>query len=214
MSKETIANRGVEKESSMYLSADLQLTVNNLKMPKETIANRLFVEIHFYDPYDFCLEGKNVYLWGKEFVGDPHVSNWSQEDWVIQAFGMLKTAFVNKGIPVINGEYCVTYHGKLPPSEMQRHLRARDHSLNHTTKMALTNGVAPVYWDNGVVEDTGSALFDRKAKKPVFNDAIEAITGVKFPGNDYQPSDAPTLAKKLGVGWNLGNALESCNGTR
>jgi endoglucanase len=166
---------------------DIQLTVNNLKLPKDSIIGRLFVEVHYYDPWDFTGEGGNVYVWGKEFSGDPHVSSWGQEDWVDQAFALLKTSFVEKGVPVIIGEYSAMYRASLTGNELTKHIRSRNHFFNNVTQVALKDGITPIYWDNGNVGDKGNGLFDRKTNTIVFNDAVSAITGLKsdaLPHND------------------------------
>jgi endoglucanase len=154
---------------------DIQLTVDNFKLPKDKIANRLFTEVHFYDPWDFAGEGGNIYLWGKEFVGNAHESSWGQEDWVDQAFGMLKTSFIDKKIPVILGEYSVVYHATLSSTELAKHVKSRDNWLNYVTKAAVKHGIVPFYWDNGSTGDKGCALFDRKTNKVAFKDALNAV---------------------------------------
>jgi endoglucanase len=154
---------------------DIQLTVDNLKVPKDKIANRLFGEVHFYDPWDFAGEGGNVYLWGKEFAGNAHVSSWGQEDWVDQAFGMIKTTFTDKKIPVILGEYSAVYHATLSAAELAKHEKSRNNWLSYVTKSAKQHGLVPFYWDNGSTGDKGCALFDRKTNKVAFPDALNAI---------------------------------------
>jgi endoglucanase len=156
-------------------NTDIQLTVDNLKLPKEKIANRLFVEVHFYDPWDFAGEGGNIYLWGKEFAGNAHVSSWGQEDWVDQAFGMIRTTFTEKKVPVILGEYSVVYHATLSAAELAKHVKTRNNWLGYVTKSAKQHGVVPFYWDNGSTGDKGCALFDRKRNKVAFPDALNAI---------------------------------------
>jgi endoglucanase len=43
-------------------NTDIKITVNNLKLPRDTVTNRLLVEVHYSDPWDFAGEGGNVYL--------------------------------------------------------------------------------------------------------------------------------------------------------
>jgi endoglucanase len=158
---------------------NVQVTVKNLKLPRDTIMNRLLVEVHYYDPFEFTIQNEDVYLWGKEFVGQPHAATWGQEDWVDRQFDSLKTTFGNKGIPVIIGEWSASYR-VLPSSELAKHVKARNHFFNYITQTALKNGLTPVYWDMGHTGDKGSGLFDRKTNTVAFPDAVEAITGVKL----------------------------------
>jgi endoglucanase len=52
-----------------------------LKIPSDKIANGLFVEVHFYGPWDFAGDSvSDVYLWGKQYARSSHVSSWGQED--------------------------------------------------------------------------------------------------------------------------------------
>jgi endoglucanase len=154
---------------------DIQLTVEDFRLPKDKISGRLLVEVHFHDPWDFCGEGGGVYLWGKDFVGQPHLSSWGQEEWVEQSFGMIKTAFVEKKVPVILGEYSVVYHATLPSAELAKHVKARNYYLNFVTKAAIKHGLVPFYWDNGSTGDKGCALFNRKNDRVAFPDALNAI---------------------------------------
>jgi endoglucanase len=158
---------------------DIQLTVNNLKIPKDNIIGRLFTEVHYYDPWDFAGEGGNVYLWGKEFAGDPHVSSWGQEDWVDQAFGLMKTNFVDKGIPVIIGEFSAMYRATLTGNELVKHTQSREHFCQYIRLTAESDGITPIYWDNGNVGDKGSGIFERKTNYVVFGGLIAALTGLK-----------------------------------
>jgi endoglucanase len=154
---------------------DIQLTVDNPKLPKDSIGGRLLVEVHFYDPWDFCGEGGSVYLWGKDFVGQQHLSTWGQEDWVDQAFAMMKTSFVDKKVPVVLGEFGVVYHATLAPAELAKHVKARNYYFNYVTKAAVKHGIVPFVWDNGQTGDKGNGLFDRKTNKVAFPDAVNAI---------------------------------------
>jgi endoglucanase len=150
-----------------------------LKMPKDTIEKRLFAEVHYYDPWDFCGEGGDVYLWGKEFAGQPHCAKSGLEDHVDERFGVMKTSFTDKGIPVILGEYSVTYRVNLAAAEQKKHNKARCNWLGYVSKAAVKNGCVPCVWDNGKTGDKGCGLFDRKACTQKYPDAISAVVAVK-----------------------------------
>lgn len=136
--------------------------------------NRLMVEVHYYDPYDFTLQetGSFKTQWGQPFAGGD-VSDWGQEDWVDEAFGVMKTHFVDQGFPVILGEYGVMLRDLT--SGLEQHKQARNYYLEYVTKAARDNGLIPFYWDNGHTGPGGSGLFNRASGEIVHPDAVNAI---------------------------------------
>ncbi len=81
--------------------------LNFFTMPTDTIANRLIVEIHHYDPYDYTLNPSGPCLaWGASF---PQYSQcaWAQEAYHTDLFAQVRNKWVANGIPVIIGEYGV-----------------------------------------------------------------------------------------------------------
>ncbi|WP_262248835.1 cellulase family glycosylhydrolase [Parapedobacter soli] len=156
-------------------NTNIDHAVTHLKIPTDPVPNRMMVEVHYYDPYDFTLDDKSdKYLWGEAYAGQPNASSWGQEEWVDQAFGKMKTHFVDRGIPVILGEYAAMLRSGLAVG-LADHIASRNHYLHYVTAAAYENGVVPFYWDNGHTGNLGSGLFDRAAATPVHTDAIEAI---------------------------------------
>jgi len=157
-------------------NTNIDYAVQYLKMPQDITANRIMTEVHYYDPWDFCgEESSNKFLWGKDFIGNANTSNWGQEDWADKTFNSMKVNFVDKGIPVILGEYGVILRTNLPEVSGQNHIKARNYYLNYITKSAIDNGLIPFYWDNGHTGNNGFGLFDRSNGNQVHTDAIEAI---------------------------------------
>lgn len=151
-----------------------------MTMPADAagITNRLMAEVHFYDPFDFTLDATSgKYLWGADYAGNANASNWGQEAWVDEAFGIVKTKFVDNGIPVILGEYGPMLRSSLP-NGLADHIKARNHYLHYVTNAAKENGLVPVYWDNGGTGNNSSGLFNRATGEKVHTDAITAITSV------------------------------------
>ncbi|MDR1370581.1 MAG: glycoside hydrolase family 5 protein [Dysgonamonadaceae bacterium] len=156
-------------------NTNIDWAVKYLTLPVDPTSNRMMVEVHYYDPYEFCLkEDNSVFLWGKDFTGSGMVS-WGQEDWVNTQFKKMKTHFTDKGIPVILGEYGTILRTNLAPADYISHLKARNYYLNYVTKIALQNGMVPVYWDNGSTGNNAFGLFNRHTGKQVHADAIQAI---------------------------------------
>ncbi|HYF70751.1 MAG TPA: cellulase family glycosylhydrolase [Ohtaekwangia sp.] len=149
----------------------------HMTMPEDApgTTDRLMAEVHFYDPYDFTLDAaSSKYLWGAAYEGNPNRSDWGQEAWVDEAFGLMKTKFVDNGIAVILGEYGATYRASLTTG-LADHIASRNYYLNYVTKAAKDNGLVPVYWDNGHTGDNSSGLFNRATGAIVHQDAVDAI---------------------------------------
>jgi endoglucanase len=144
-------------------------------MPDDNTSKRLMAEVHYYDPWDFCGdESDNTYLWGNDFSG-AGVATWGNEDWADAQFAKMKTNFIDKGIPVILGEYGAILRTSLPAAVFENHVQARNYYLNYITKKAIENGLVPVYWDNGNTGNHGFGLFNRSTGEQVHTDAIQAI---------------------------------------
>lgn len=115
-----------------------------LTMPSDPAQSHLMVEVHFYDPMDFTHTDKKLRSWGYR-KGYYTADNNNQEDYIDNLFGLLKTAFVDKGYPVILGEYGTVCH-----SITDKAVKKSDYYyLEYVTKAAKENGLAPFYWDNG-----------------------------------------------------------------
>ncbi|PRD50709.1 DNA mismatch repair protein [Sphingobacterium gobiense] len=158
-------------------NTNIRYAVDYLKMPVDETADRLMVEVHAYDPWDFAGDGNSEkYLWGQEFAGSPNVSSWGQEAWIDASFASMKSNFINKGIPVILGEYgAILRSGLTNQTALQNHRRSRNSYLTYVTKTAKKYGLIPFYWDNGVVEDNGFGIFNRLTTMVADQGALDAI---------------------------------------
>lgn len=161
-------------------NTNIQYAVDFLKMPNDQANQRLMTEVHFYDPWDFAGdENSNVYLWGKAYNGNAHVSTWGQEDWADSSFKKMKESFGDKGIPVILGEYGAILRSNVG-SDQALHLKARNAYLTYITKIAHANSIVPFYWDNGNTGNSGFGLFNRSTYQIVQTEALAALMeGIK-----------------------------------
>jgi len=158
-------------------NTNISFAKNYMTMPDDDgNTDRLMAEVHFYDPYEFTLQEESTkYLWGADFAGSPNATNWGQEVWVDEAFGIMKTEFVDKGIPVILGEYGAMFRSSLTGTALENHIQSRNHYFNYVNKAAKENGLITFYWDSGYTGPGGSGLFNRSTGQQVYPDAIEAI---------------------------------------
>jgi endoglucanase len=138
-------------------STDIDKTNNLMNtMPTDQIADRLMVEIHYYTPYQFTLMnqdaswGKMFYYWGKDYYSKTDVARnatWGEENDVEKYFGLMKTKFVDKGIPIIMGEYHAMKRKNLTGDNLELHLASVEYWHKYVTSSATSHGLIPFYWD-------------------------------------------------------------------
>jgi len=161
-------------------STDIDLT-NQLmnKMPTDQIANRLMVEVHYYTPWQFCLlekDGTNTwdqiyYYWGKENHSTTDAgrnATWGEESDMDKYLGMMKTKFVDKGIPVIIGEYGAFRKQVIAPSDQALHNASIKSYYKYFVKSATNKGIITYCWDTG-------GLFNFSTGKTNDRDVLSAI---------------------------------------
>ena len=128
------------------------------EMPVDVVPNRLMAEIHYYNPWTFCgLEkdetwGRMAYFWGAFAVdGSDRNSTFGDEAEMKSLFGKMKTKFVDKGIPVILGEYgAITIRTGLGANQ-EAHDKSRNLYDETVTREAKNHGLVPFYWETGRV---------------------------------------------------------------
>jgi endoglucanase len=157
--------------------------INFFNLPTDTIASRLIVEVHHYDPYDYTLNPNGSCLyWGAPYPAQSACS-WGQESYIDDLFNQTRLEWVAQGIPVIVGEYGVATRPNL-------NLESRNYWLEYNNRAAANNGIKTFYWDNGVLPSAtnGFALFNRSTGAIVDQGALDAIlrgSGVGNPGATY-----------------------------
>lgn len=140
-------------------STDITLTNNLMStLPTDVIGNRLMVEIHYYTPWNFCgmtsdaTWGNMFYYWGAgnhSTTDTAHNPTWGEEADVNTYLGLMKTKFVDKGIPVIMGEFGAIKRTTLTGAALALHLASRQYFHKYVVSSAISKGIIPIYWDNG-----------------------------------------------------------------
>ncbi len=147
--------------------------ISFFEMPEDSTDDRLMVEVHYYDPYEFALkEEGGVSQWGKIAVDPLKKASWGDEAHADAQFGKMKTEFVDKGIPVLVGEY-----GVISRAGESDHEIYRKYYLEYVSASMKAEGLIPFYWDNGYAGNHGFALFDRATGEQLHPELIRAITG-------------------------------------
>ncbi len=128
-------------------NTDIYKTADKLfKMPDDP-AGRCAVSVHYYTPSTFAILtedagwGKNQYTWGDEDDLAELEKN----------MNILKTTFIDKGVPVIIGEYGCPYENKDPVSVQK--------FITSVCESSYDIGACPVLWD------TPGGRYDRETCK-------------------------------------------------
>ncbi|MCV9929467.1 cellulase family glycosylhydrolase [Flavobacterium sp. LS1R49] len=136
-------------------------------LPTDKVPNKLMVEVHNYTPSTFTILtngdatwGKMAYYWGKgnySTIEPEHNATWGDEDAIIAEFQKMKEKFVDKGIPVVLGEYAAfrrtASFTKYIPMDVDKHNKSIDDWTYFVTKQAKAHGLLPFYWEQGPVLD-------------------------------------------------------------
>ncbi|HZX28392.1 MAG TPA: glycoside hydrolase family 5 protein [Telluria sp.] len=139
----------------------------NATLPSDPAASRLMMEVHYYDPFDFSQDANSgVWTWG----GAANPSGWANEPYVEAQFQKMRSAFIDRGVPVILGEYAAIARTEFDPTGANR-----SHWDQYITHAALSDGLVPMYWDNGYAANHQSGLFDRATGAQAYPDLVSAI---------------------------------------
>lgn len=133
----------------------------------------LAVSMHYYSPSQFCVADINA-TWG-------HTETWGTESEVqdvYNSFNKMKSTFVDKGIPVIVGEY-----GVLTRESDQKN---KDDILKYLKTVAstalATDGISAILWDSGNCGDM--QYFDRENLQWFRTDIQDMYKDLKANGSN------------------------------
>lgn len=141
--------------TSMSLTSQYMTT-----LPADPAANRLMVEAHNYTPSLFCFIGEDqswgrmIYYWGSghhSTIEPDRNATFGEENDILSDYNKIKAAFIDKGIPVIMGEYGAyrRNNSNHVPLDLATHEASVDYWTTFTTKEALARGIKPFWWDTG-----------------------------------------------------------------
>jgi len=144
-----------------YLTSDLMKT-----FPVDPVPNRMMLEVHCYSPSTFNLLtdgdvswGNMVYYWGAgnhSTIEPERNATFGEEAALIDELGKMKK-FVDKGIPVVLGEYASWRRtagiSKFVPKDMVMHNKSVEYWATFATKTAKANGLLPFWWEIGFTLD-------------------------------------------------------------
>lgn len=155
-----------------------------LTLPTDKVANRMMVEVHYYTPWTFCgLEkdetwGKMAYYWGANYhstTDSGRNATFGEEADLDKLFKSMKAQFVDKGIPVVLGEFGAIRRSNLTGNDLALHLDSRAYFLKTVVKQAKVYGLLPFYWDAGNLGVNTMSLFNR-TNNTIYDQ--QALTGL------------------------------------
>jgi endoglucanase len=169
------ATGGNNAERCLLISSywtDIDINVNNwgtfMFMPQDTAENKLILSFHYYTPWNFC-GGSGT--------------TWTNTTELNNQFNKVKTNFVDRGIPVIIGEYAVDINanGGAINGTPKNTANRRAWMLGVTQK-CVDMGVCPILWDTGMrANNKGMADVERSGQLRISDDLAYMIQSVVWP---------------------------------
>ena len=132
------------------------------KMPTDTIDSHLMVSIHYYSPAPYCIADNPKNSWGYD-------ASWGTDEDIKalqDELSQMRIFFVNKGYPVIIGEYGVT-DTKISENNFVRK-EGRDLFFRSVCEFALENNMCPILWDCSQVFDRRNLTMTNEAEKALY----------------------------------------------
>ncbi|QEG37238.1 glycoside hydrolase family 5 protein [Bythopirellula goksoeyrii] len=179
-------------------NTDINLTYSLMNtLPNDPTEDRLAVEVHYYDPWQFAGLGEDAnwgdmfYFWGDDYESSTLPSRnatHSGEAHLAAQLQKMNTKFVSQGIPVILGEFGAmnrTGNPELTGDNLDLHLASREYYHQLFVDTANSLGIAPFYWDNGWTGANGSGIFDRNSTTVFDQDTVTAVTGGANQPGDF-----------------------------
>ncbi len=152
-------------------NTDIDMTNNYYKkLPNDIVENKLMMEVHYYTPWQFCgmtkdeSWGKYMLYWGNENRVSGSQRNYANgEAEMERQFKKMKTKFIDKGIPVIIGEYGVNWKTVSGANESQeKHDASVKLYFKMLNKYTMQMGMVPYVWDINYTGHPTMTIINRK----------------------------------------------------
>ena len=192
-------------------STNIDHTCNfmNGKMPNDIVPGKLAIEVHYYNPWQFWgMEndeswGKVFYYWGNgnHHSGSTHNATWGEEKDMKDQLQKMKTYFVDKGYPVVIGEFGANWRdiSKLSNESQEKHnasIKAHYKELHRLCKEM--GGMVPMTWDINSRSQNGTkgtmTIVDRKNLTVYGKYALEGINEI-YPRPSEDGVSSVTIKK-------------------
>lgn len=140
-------------------AANCSVGIQQIKVPENDM--RVIISVHAYEPYDFALNPNGRSAWNHDTVA------------IDKLMSDLKTLFIDKGTPVIIGEFAAMNRD----NESERAQWAE-----YYVHAAKEIEVPCIWWDNGIFVGDGErlGLFDRHTYMCQYPEILKALmSGIK-----------------------------------
>jgi len=143
-----------------YAASGTTTAMNALVIPNDTAKDKIIVSFHSYSPYDFALNIKGTDEWSESVSSNKTDITGSMDSY--------KTKFIDKGIPVIIGEFGAMH---------KNNTAARTAWAKFYVSEAKKRGIPCFWWDNHSFEGNGElfGLLNRKDNSFPFPEIIDAL---------------------------------------
>ena len=198
------------------LNTDIDKSVANAPVstfPKDKVEGRLMFEVHYYDPYQYTLMTSQQdwgasepilpqYYYGDYTKASEPKRNAGYNAWAgsvdsklgsivhpQEQFAKMKTNYVDKGYPVIVGEFGANVRSpELNGSDLNLHKQGRVQWHKDVVSAAKQYGLTPILWDMGNESNSyDNMAYIRRQSSPVGKvletDVINAMRSVYNLGN-------------------------------
>ena len=199
------------------LNTDIDKSVANAPVstfPKDKVTGYLMFEVHYYDPYQYTLMTSQQdwgasepivpqYYYGNYQKSSEPKRNAGYNAWAgsvdsklagiehpKEQFAKMKTNYVDKGYPVIVGEFGANVRSpELSGSDLNLHKQGRVQWHKDVVSAAKQYGLTPILWDMGNESNSGydNMAYIRRQSSPVGKvletDVINAMRSVYNLGN-------------------------------
>ena len=166
--------------------------LNGLTIPTDKVEERLSVEFHYYDPYEYC-GSCTYYYWGEAYKDKGRILTSSTESTITNLFDRITNSWTKKGLGVVMGEYGVSNH--YTNDDMQTQQENMQYYLKCVTGEARKHGFAAFVWDNNAFNNgpENFGIFKRWNNMAVGNTYfLKGITegaGTEYVEPQYQGDD-------------------------
>lgn len=156
------------------LGASIDSTVDGMTaLPRDPATDRMLVEVHFYEPYQFALMeqdaswGNTFWYWGaaNHVDGSEHNATWGEEQYVADQMAKIKAKYPDT--PVIIGEFAAIIRTNVDNKE--KHLASVALYNKTVAQAARACGFAPFYWETG-------DIINRRTGEVKNADIVKALT--------------------------------------
>jgi hypothetical protein len=117
---------------------------------------------------------------------------------------------VDKGIPVIVGEFAANMRSSLSGSQRTTHIASREYYINYVTKAAYQRGIKSFYWDIGT-NVNAAGLFNRNTGGIIDQGILSAIMAAV--GSTPPQTGTWTMFKNRATGLQIDGMSRTTNGS-